>query len=106
MIILVKVAHFMANSVGWRGTCKRLASDDYGCRSKLAERDECFVALFLGVQLAPERFAICPVVGSGLEVLAHRACIYLTTQRSTAVTGVSHPLGGTNHVEEVGPSAR
>ena len=45
-----KVVHFPVDAYDWRGTCKPIAHDENGYRScKSTGRDECSVALFLGV---------------------------------------------------------
>jgi hypothetical protein len=45
-----KVVHFPVDAYDWRGTCKPIAHDENGYRRcKSTGRDECSVALFLGV---------------------------------------------------------
>jgi hypothetical protein len=50
LVFLSKVVHFSADAYDWRGTCNRSATTrTVIAECKSTERDECLVALFLGV---------------------------------------------------------
>jgi hypothetical protein len=55
-----KVAYFLVGGVGWRGTCKPIAHDENGYRSrKSAERDECLSRCFLRAFITSASEKIC-----------------------------------------------
>ena len=55
-----KVVYFLAGGVGWRGTCKPIALDENGYRSrKSAERDECLSRCFLRAFITSASEKIC-----------------------------------------------